>query len=110
MRTIQFAKAALEAIQAHVAENIGTRPASSWTDHDVIDTGILCRALADNGLPNDDSTAAELEDVVSPLVFWQYYGTAVAEVSRMSPVKEALAALAAGGVEYALTDTMGTRS
>lgn len=98
----KVAKAALAAIQEHVSNEIGTRPMAQWTDHDVIDTGIICRALSDNGLPNDDDDALNLEDIVSPLVFWQWHGATVEEAMESSDIQGALKMLADGGVTYPL--------
>lgn len=98
----RFAAAALAAIQEHVSRGIGTRPMPQWTDHDVTDTGILCRALSEQGLLNDDSHAEKLEDVVSPLVFWRYHCETVEEAMLDPAIQNALMTLAAVGVTYAL--------
>ncbi|MBP8694571.1 MAG: hypothetical protein KBH35_03080 [Bifidobacterium sp.] len=71
---MRFAKAVVAAVDAHVQEAVGTRPIAEWSDHDVLDHGILARALTDAGLPSDDTDVVKLEDVVSPLVFWRHGG------------------------------------
>ncbi len=71
---MRFAKAVVAAVDAHVQKAVGTRLLAEWSDHDVLDQGILARALTDAGLPSEDIDVVKLEDVVSPLVFWRYHG------------------------------------
>lgn len=68
----RFARAVVSAVDEHVRNAVGTRPLSDWTDHDVLDQGVLARALAESGLPAEDADIVKLEDVVSPLVFWRF--------------------------------------
>ena len=80
---VQFAKAVIAAVDAHVQESVGTRPLAGWSDHDVLDHGTLARALADAGLPSEDVDVVKLEEVVSPLVFWRYNGEGAEEQAAM---------------------------
>lgn len=102
MEQQKIAAAALAAIKEHVSKGVGTRPMADWTDRDVTDTGILCRALSEAGLNNSDSEAEKLEEVVSPLVFWQYHGDTVNEAMQKQAIQASLAILEAGGVSYTL--------
>ena len=80
---MQFAKAVVAAVDAHVQKAVGTRLLAEWSDHDVLDHGILARALADAGLPSEDVDVVKLEEVVSPLVFWRYNGEGAEEQAAM---------------------------
>lgn len=62
--------AAVQAIEEHISKGIGTRPHAEWTDRDVLDSGIIFTALAENGM--DDSYESALEEIVSPIVFWRF--------------------------------------
>jgi hypothetical protein len=86
-----FAEAAVQAINEHKVRGIGTRPMQQWDDHDVIDSGIILPALADNGLGSHLRNEYRLENKVSPVVFKQ------ACEENDPRLQEAVKALAAGG-------------
>ena len=88
-----FEKAAVEAIAAHQEARIGTRPLTEWTDHDVIDSTLLFEALSCNALACNDRNEKRLENIVSPIVFRQYY-----EGNVPTRLRGALIEMAAGGV------------
>jgi hypothetical protein len=91
----KIADAAMIAIESHWQAGIGTRPVSLWDNRDVINDGLLRDALAEYGLESSDYNLEQIERIVSPIVFRDWYANVGHPNERL---QHALGMLHVGGV------------
>lgn len=91
----KMADAAMEAIERHWKAGIGTRPVSAWDRRDVINSHLILDSLVNYGLDPSESNEAYLEELVSPIVFFNWHSRVGDNQNRL---QNALAMLHIGGV------------
>lgn len=91
----KMADAAMEAIEKHWQAGIGTRPVSSWDNRDVINPHLILNSLVNYGLDPSEKNEAYLEELVSPIVFYNWHSRIGDKQGRL---QHALAMLHIGGV------------
>lgn len=72
--TVKLIDAAIIAVDLHRQEKgSGLRLVAEWDDSDVVDSGLLYEALSTVGIETSEANEAELEAIVSPILFGAYY-------------------------------------